>query len=206
MTIELSALLLYAGAILALFITPGPVWLALSARALTGGFKSAWPLAVGVSIGDLMWPLAAFFGLSWVLSIYGDLLALMRWVAAGMFLVMGALLIRSAGRSLKTDGRLTKPGRWSGFLAGIVVIVGNPKAILFYMGLLPGFFDLGTVTGWDIAAILAVSVSVPLIGNLLLAALLSRAHGLLKSPRALKRTNIFAGTLMICVGLIIPFI
>jgi hypothetical protein len=35
---------------------------------------------------------------------------------------------------------------WAGFLAGLAVILGNPKAILFYMGMLPGFFDLRALT------------------------------------------------------------
>jgi threonine/homoserine/homoserine lactone efflux protein len=30
----------------------------------------------------------------------------------------------------------------AGFLAGLAAILANPKAILFYMGMLPGFFDL----------------------------------------------------------------
>ena len=34
-------------------------WVALTARALSGGFAAAWPLAVGVALGDLIWPLAA---------------------------------------------------------------------------------------------------------------------------------------------------
>jgi uncharacterized glyoxalase superfamily protein PhnB len=41
-----------------LWIAPGPVWVALTARALSGGFAAAWPLAIGVTIGDLVWPLA----------------------------------------------------------------------------------------------------------------------------------------------------
>ena len=27
---------------------------------------------------------------------------------------------------------------WAGFVAGLALILGNPKAILFYMGVLPG--------------------------------------------------------------------
>ena len=55
MTISLPDLLLYCGALLILFLTPGPVWLAIMARALSGGFSAAWPLALGVSIGDMLW-------------------------------------------------------------------------------------------------------------------------------------------------------
>jgi hypothetical protein len=58
-TITAHQLLLYAGALLILFVTPGPVWVALTARALSGGFRQAWPLAVGVTVGDILWPLLA---------------------------------------------------------------------------------------------------------------------------------------------------
>ena len=59
MTIALPDLLLYCGALVILFLTPGPVWLAIMARALSGGFGAAWPLALGVAIGDMLWPLVA---------------------------------------------------------------------------------------------------------------------------------------------------
>jgi len=46
MTITASDMLLYAGALFLLFMTPGPVWVALVARTLSGGFNAAWPLAL----------------------------------------------------------------------------------------------------------------------------------------------------------------
>lgn len=200
MTIGLYELVLYAGAMFLLFITPGPVWVALTARALSGGFGAAVPLAVGVALGDLIWPLAAIFGLSWILSLYGDFLGLMRWVAVGVFLLMGAQLIRHAGQRPSTDGRLTRPGLWAGFAAGLAAVIANPKAILFYMGVLPGFFDLTRITGADIAAILAVSCLIPMLGNLMLSLLIDRTRALLRSPAALAATNRIAGILLIVVA------
>ena len=205
MSIGASELAFYAGAILVLFLTPGPVWVALIGRALGGGFPAAWPLAAGVVIGDALWPLLAIFGMAWLVASIDGMLELMRWVAAGIFLVMGAQLIRHADRRLSADSRLMRPGRWAGFAAGVAVIVGNPKAILFYMGVLPGFFDLGRITAPDIAAILAVSMAIPLAGNLAMALSIDRARRLLASPAALRRTNLLAGWLLVAVGVVIPF-
>jgi threonine/homoserine/homoserine lactone efflux protein len=143
--------------------------------------------------------------MAWLVSSIDGLLEIMRWVAAGIFLVMGAQLIRHADRRLSADSRLMRPGRWAGFAAGVAVIVGNPKAILFYMGVLPGFFDLSRIGVADIAAILAVSMAIPLAGNLALALFIDRARSLMTSPGALRRTNIWAGVLLILVGLVIPF-
>jgi threonine/homoserine/homoserine lactone efflux protein len=205
MTVTADQLLLYAGALLILFFTPGPVWVALTARALSGGFRQAWPLAVGVTVGDFLWPLLAILGVTWLVSVWGGFLEALKWVAAGIFLWMGWLLIRHAGAPIASDGRLTRPGMWAGFAAGVAVIIGNPKAILFYMGVLPGFFDLRTVTVWDIVVICGMSMAIPLMGNLALAAMIGRARALLTSPDALARVNQVAGALLILVGFVIPF-
>ncbi|MBF9045795.1 LysE family transporter [Rhodobacterales bacterium LSUCC0031] len=189
-----------------LWVIPGPVWVALTARALSGGMAGAWPLAVGVALGDLIWPLCAILGLAWVLSLYGDALAVMRWIAALVFIIMGLLLFRAPAKTPGTDSRMTRPGLWAGFSVGVAAVIGNPKAILFYMGFLPGFFDLSQVSMPDIAAILAISAVVPLLGNLGLALFLDRARRLLQSPRAIRRLNITSGLLLIAVGLAIPFV
>ncbi|KNX42962.1 Leucine efflux protein [Roseovarius tolerans] len=205
MTVSLFDLMLYAAAMAGLWAVPGPVWVALTARSLSGGMAGAWPLAVGVALGDLIWPLCAILGLAWVLSVYGDALELLRWIAAGVFIVMGLLLIRAPSRPPSADSRMTRPGLWAGFSVGMAAVIGNPKAILFYMGFLPGFFDLSTVTVPDIAAILAVSAIVPMLGNLALAFFLDRARRLLQSPKAINRLNFGSGMLLILVGLVIPF-
>ncbi|MEI4485073.1 LysE family translocator [Frigidibacter sp. MR17.14] len=206
MTLSAEGLWLYAGALLILWLTPGPVFVALIARGLTGGFAGAWPLAVGVVLGDMMWSLVAIFGLSVIAGQMHEIMAVLRWIAAGIFIVMGLGLIRGAARPLTTDGRMTRPGLWAGFSAGILAILGNPKAILFYMGVLPGFFDLTRITGWDIAAIVAMSMAIPLCGNLITAAAVARARVLLTRPAALIWTNRVAGGLLVAVGCIIPLL
>ena len=112
MTITLSQLGLYALGMAGLWAVPGPVWVALMARALSGGFAAAWPLAIGVAMGDMIWPLTAILGLSWIESAWGDVLSLLRWVAAAVFLVMGVMLIRKPAATPNADSRLTRPGVW----------------------------------------------------------------------------------------------
>ena len=205
MTITAADAALYAGALLILFLTPGPVWVALIARAMAGGFHAAWPLALGVVVGDVIWPLLAILGVTWIVSVFADFMLVLRWVACLTFLVMGTLIIRNRNKTIASDSRLTRPGMWAGFLAGIAVILGNPKAILFYMGVLPGFFDLGALTGTDILVICFLSMVVPLAGNLVIAGFIGQARRLLTSPTALRRMNLSAGILLILVGLVIPF-
>lgn len=207
MTLTWAELALYALGMAGLWAVPGPVWVALLARTMSGGFAAAWPLAVGVTLGDVLWPALAIFGMGWVLSVYGDFLEVLRWVAAVVFFAMGVLLIRKSGALMGADSKLTRPGRLAGFLTGVAAAIGNPKVILFYMSVLPGFFgDLSQLKGPDIVAILAVSVTVPLVGNLALALFLHRVRELLASASRVQMMNRISGGLLILVALVIPFV
>ena len=205
MTLTAAELGLYALGMAGLWAVPGPVWVALLARALSGGFAAAWPLALGVTLGDFLWPALAIFGMGWVLSVYGEALHVLRWIAAATFAVMGALLIAKSGTLMSADSKLTRPGRLAGLMTGVAAVVGNPKAILFYMTVLPAFFgDLSRLTTVDIASILAVSVAVPLVGNLGLALFLDRARVLLSNPARVQMLNRISGGMLILVACAIP--
>lgn len=204
MTLGVADLALFAGGLLVLFLTPGPVWVALAARSMSGGFHAAWPLALGVVVGDVLWSLLAVMGMAWVVDQWGGALTVLKWIAAGVFLWMGWTILRHADKSIGANSRLTRPGKWQGFLAGLIVIIANPKAILFYMGMLPGFFDLSRLTWADIGAICGLAALVPFFGNLVLASMIDRVRSFLSSPRAVRRMNRTAGWLLIGVGLVIP--
>lgn len=202
MTVSPFDLLFYAGALFVLFITPGPVWLALISRAVSGGFGAAWPLALGVILGDIVWPLAAILGVSWLVQEVDGAMTAMRWIACAIFLWLGVALLRDPAGPTR-NGALARPGRLAGFSAGAAVALGNPKSILFYVGVLPGFFDVGRVGIPDIAAIVAMSAFIPLAGNLCLALFVDRMRRFLKDGQAVRRLNIGSGLLLVCVGLTI---
>ena len=122
MTATAWQLMLYAGGMAALWAVPGPVWLALKARALSGGVGAVSPLVVGVALGDAVWPVAAILGLNAAGSVLGDALGMLEWVEAGIFVVMGVQLIRRPAADLVADGRLTRPGVWAGFAAVLVAV------------------------------------------------------------------------------------
>lgn len=203
MTLTLAQAALYAGALFILFLTPGPVWLALAARTLAHGVGAALPLMLGVALGDMAWSLLAILGLSWVVQSYAGVMDILRWLAVAVFALMGLMLIRHANWGIEADSRLNRKGAWAGFVAGLAAILANPKAVLFYMGMLPGFFDLTTLTRSDVAVIALISMGVPLVGNLMFSAFVDRARRLITSPGALATVNRVAGGLLIGVAGII---
>ena len=203
LSLSLPELGLYIFALFLLFITPGPVWVALIARALKGGFSGAWPLALGVAIGDICWPVLALLSLGQIVSLHGDILFWLRYLAVAVFVIMGAWLYFAPVQKLEANSRLTREGTIAGFLAGLAVIIGNPKAMLFYIGILPGFFDISRLTAVDITVIALSSALVPFAGNLGLGVLVGRARRLISSMQMRKRLNQASGVVLILVGGII---
>ena len=205
MTLTWSQILPYAGALAVLAATPGPVVAALIARSATGGVRAAVPLAAGVAVGDVIWPLLAMLGIGVVAGVWANFLLVLRYVGAAILVLMGVQLIRraeAAGLAV-AGGGLGRESGWAAFSAGLMVIAGNPKAILFYMGVLPGFFDFRSLTPLDMGLICAVSVLVPFLGNLGWAAIFARARRWLADPVAMRRTHVAAGLALVAVGVAI---
>lgn len=205
MTLSVVALLSYAAALAAVIATPGPVVAALIARAATGGVAAVMPLIAGVAVGDVSWALIALLGVGAAVNAWAGLLTVMRFVGAGILAWMGWRLMRRANEAadLAASGELVHKGGWDGFLAGLMVIAGNPKAILFYIGVLPGFFDLANLTVWDVVSICAVSAAVPVLGNLAWSALFARTRRFLRDRRAMYRLHVGAGLALVSVAVAI---
>ena len=203
MTITLSQAFLYSIALAILWLTPGPVWVAILARSISGGFRSTVPLIFGVALGDLLWPLVALLGLSYLISLYADILIIFRYSASITLIIMGLLLIINSKKVFSENSHLTKPGHWAGFTAGLSAVLANPKASLFYMTLLPNFFDFNKINLIDILFICCLSTFVPMLGNLILAGALGKIRKYLLSSSAMLKMNIFSGISLIIVGLFI---
>lgn len=203
MTITLSQIVLYCGALVILFLTPGPVWIAIIARTVSGGLKSGFSLVLGVSLGDLLWPIIVYFGLGVLIFVYADILLFIRYIAAVILILMGIQVLRNFKKNIESNDNLTKTGFWAGFTAGLIAVTANPKATLFYLTLLPSFFDFSKIVIWDILIICIFSFLIPMFGNVIMILFIARARLFLSSERALQNTNIVSGSLLIIVGIII---
>ncbi|MEL7469685.1 MAG: LysE family translocator [Pseudomonadota bacterium] len=205
MTITITEILLYAVALTVLVMTPGPVVVATIAKTLASGWRSSLPLAAGVSIVDVLWPLLAILGLSALVQANAEVLQWMRYIGGAILIWMGWRLIVGSRTALDTDPdpSLMRRNAWQGFLAGVLVNLGNPKSIVFFIGILPNLFDIPTLTGLDIAIILVMSAAVPFLGNVVWALAANRARRFLTSARAVRRVNQASGGALAGAGAVI---
>ncbi|MGY8984952.1 MAG: LysE family translocator, partial [Sphingomonadales bacterium] len=152
-----------------------------------------------------LWPIAVYFGLGLLISLYSDILILIRYSASIILVIMGIQTILASRKDIKANSKLTKTGFFAGFSAGFIAVTANPKATLFYLTLLPSFFNFSEIGLTDLVIISGTSFVVPMIGNVLMILFLAKARSFLSSPNAIRITNIISGALLIAVGIIIGF-
>ncbi len=88
----------------------------------------------------------------------------------------------------------------SSFLSGLLITLGDQKAILFYLGFFPAFIDLSTMTPTDTLVIVIIAVLGVGGAKLVYALLAARASVLLRNSSALRGINYLAACVMIGVG------
>ena len=209
---SITELYFYAFAMFILFLTPGPVWVVLLARIFSNGWSGGLPLACGVIIADFTWPFLAVISISSISEAIPSITKTLTWVAAGFFLYLAIKLWLKPSYDLnniklsKVSSKLKFNSIYlESFMTGLLVNFSNPKAILFYISIMPGFFVLNQLTNTDAVIIASISAIVPFIGNIILIALVSPVRQLMQSPSAQKKLNQISSMLLLFVALIILY-
>lgn len=200
---DIQSTLALALAVLVFALIPGPAILACVAQGLGRGFASAAMLAAGIVLGDLVFLWFALFGLATVATLLGELFFLVR-VAGGAWLLWLAWKMWRDARHVGRDA--LPPPRVAGvrsFAAGLALTLGNPKVILFYLGFLPAFMDLGAIRGADALVVSAVVGGVLITVNLAYAGAAARARRLLRQPRRLAAAQRAAAGVMAGTGVVV---
>lgn len=204
LSISPSNLLALIAATAVLAAVPSVSVLAVTARAAALGFRHGVYTALGIAAGDVVFILIAVFGLS-ALEVASDGLFLLIRVLGGLYLIVLGVGVWRRGGVGESEALAPRKSSWSGsFLSGFLLTLGDQKAILFYLGFLPGFVDLATATWADIGLIMACAV-LSLAGvKIIYAGLAARAGARLGGPagRWLSRA---AGCVMVAVGVHLLF-
>jgi threonine/homoserine/homoserine lactone efflux protein len=193
---DLTALLIFTGALLVAAASPGPGIVALVARVMGGGLAGVVPFLAGLILGDLIWLAAAVLGLAVVAHTFHEAFVVIKFAGAAYLLYL-AYRMWTAPAEPETVAAAPRRDRSATlFLAGLSVSLGNPKVAGFYLALLPNLIDLGRVDllGYAELAGLCIAVLTVVLGGYALAA--ARARALFNSPRAVRLFNRTGGTLM----------
>jgi threonine/homoserine/homoserine lactone efflux protein len=195
MGVDVSLLLVFAGALLVNAGSPGPSIAALVSRVLTCGLRDVLPFLAAMWLGEVLWLTLAVAGLATIAETFHLLFVVIKWAGIAYLLYL-AWKMWTAAATVDPAVLVADRSPRRMFLAGMTVTLGNPKIMVFYLALLPSLVDLSTITllGW---AQLALTVLVVLMSIDLSWALLAvKARGFLRSPRSVRLANRAGATMM----------
>lgn len=184
-----------------LCLTPGPaVLFVVSCGLARGGRAALWGNA-GILSANTFYFIVSAFGLGAVLLGSHELFTIVKYVGAGYLVWLGIQTIRGAGLAIQTHSATQPAVQGRRMLArGFVLQAANPKALLFFVALLPQFIDVRQAIVPQMA-ILAVTSAV--VEWVILAAYgygAGRAAALAREARFVRATNRASGGLLVAAG------
>ena len=189
-------------AMIVLAALPSVSVLTVVARSASSGFRDGLYTTLGIVLGDIVLIALAISGLSLLADSLGRYFTVIE-ILGGVYLIwLGMRIWRSKPTAVTAEpGAMSSP--WSSLLTGLLITLGDLKAIVFYLGFLPAFIDL-TAVSWLDAIIVILITSLAVGGTKLSYALLAdRAskrfvhHGARGMRRAAGGTLIGVGAFLI---------
>jgi threonine/homoserine/homoserine lactone efflux protein len=191
----LSSLLLFALALIVAAGSPGPSLAALVARVLTNGLRDVLPFLAAMWIGEALWLSCAVAGIAALAHTFSLVFVVLKFLGVLYLLYLAARMWRSP---VEVEGEQSPKAQspWRMFAAGLMVTLGNPKIMLFYLALMPTLFDLNRVNALAWMEMTATMLAVLVAVDLSWALLAVRARRLLTSRRAVKIANRTSASVM----------
>lgn len=187
-------LLVFAIAYGVVVISPGPGLASFVGQILGHGIKAAPALALGIFAGDIVWYTLAATGLAALAAAFANVFLVFKWLGAAYLVWLAIKMWRSEPKSLDAEAGRGPMSHRSLFMSSLMVTLSNPKAIVFYLAVLPAIIDLGHLkisdyfTGLTLIAVILFAI----LGLYAVAA--HAARGFFKSPKAMKILNRVSGT------------
>ena len=170
-------------------VTPGPGLAALVATVLAGGARRAIWFCAGIIAGDLVWLALSLSGLALVAQKLPFVFLTIKW---GGVAYLSYLAWRIWRAPVGAGGAVAQPREQRAVaraLAGFSVTMGNPKAMLFYLALLPNIVSPEHLSA---PLILSLCLAVVLVLGTVFAVYVmaaERARAAMKNRSAMRRFN-----------------
>lgn len=183
-----------------LLFIPGPTILLVISYSLGQGWRSAFPIAAGVALGDFTAMTLSMLGVGALLMTSATIFTALKWVGAAYLIYLGVKLFRSGG-SLDTKPRTDVASGTKMLGHAWLVTALNPKSITFFVAFLPQFLDRNADFLTQMVIFESTFLVLAFTNALGYAVVASRARKVVGNPRAIGIFNKTGGTLLIGAGI-----
>jgi homoserine/homoserine lactone efflux protein len=196
-----DAWLFFAATEALLCLTPGPAVLFVISHGLTRGGRASLSANAGILAGNTLYFVLSALGLGAILLASHELFTVVKYAGGAYLIYLGIQTIRGAGLSLRADSRArSDAGTWRTMARGFALQAANPKALIFFVALLPQFLDASRPIAPQVAILGVTSVVIEFVVLAGYGYLAARAMSLARQPRFVAVTNQVSGGMLMLAG------
>jgi len=192
--VSLEVYLAYVLACAVITLIPGPTVTVIIANSLAHGPRAGLLSVAGTQLGLGLMMAILVVGLSSVIAAMGWLFEWLRWAGAAYLVWLGIRLLRSP--EAIAEARSFPAPRGGFVLQGFLVLMANPKALLWFGAFIPQFVDpKGNYVG-QIIVLGLTAMAVALVSDGAYAVLTGRAGAFLSKKRVRLISRLSGGFLI----------
>lgn len=180
---SLQLYLAYVAACIALALVPGPVVTLVIANGLRHGTGAALINIAGVQTGLAVVIGIVALGLESLMATMGYWFDWVRLLGAAYLVWLGIALIRAPALLSLSDAPAAPP-RGGFFLQGLLVLLSNPKVLVFFGAFIPQFVDMNAPHAPQIVLLGVTFMLTGALSDAAYAVLAGRAGALMSARRA----------------------
>lgn len=197
----LFAVWTFALAAVLIILLPGPDTLVVVRSIVRGGRARGLATAGGILVGLTVWVGAAALGLAALLRASEIGYDVLRFAGAAYLIWLGvqSIRLRNTARVETDDTRRGLTG--TGFTAGLVTNLLNPKVGVFFVTFLPAFVPHGASVGLTSLLFGAIFIGLTLVYFGALLAVAARITTWMNRPTTRRRLDAVTGTVLIGFGI-----
>ena len=192
---SLELFLAYVAACFALALVPGPIVTLVIANGLRHGPRAASLNIAGAQLGLAVVIGIVAVGLTSLMATMGYWFDWVRFAGAAYLVWLGIKLVRAPVGADAGDGAKEAP-RGGFFLQGFIVLLSNPKVLVFFGAFIPQFVDMSGNHITQVALLGATFMVIAVLTDAIYVVLAARARVMLSERRARLMSRISGGFLI----------
>ena len=193
-----ATLIPYLGACFLLAIVPGPTVTVIIGTSLARGTGAGLAIVAGTQAGFLVMTLVVALGMQAMVAFMGAAFDWIKLIGAAYLIWLGFKMLRSNG-DLGADEVERGKSHLRTALEGFLVILSNPKALIFLGAFLPKFVDVTQPTFPKVMILGLFFMLVAGSTDAIYAVVAGRARGMLSTARV-KLVSRMSGVLLMMGG------
>jgi len=184
-------------------ITPGPAVILVSSQGLKYGAKCSFYGALGIVAVSTVYFILSSLGIVTLILSVNHVLSVVKFAGAIYLVVTGIIMIYKSYKNTHELSMVLKDVKYSrAFYQGVIAEFSNPKAVIFFMAILPQFITPGKNIPLQFTILGITSLTIEFVVLALYGLMTSNSKKLIKeNSKFTKAKDRIAGIALVGIGI-----